>query len=361
MIAKPSPEEIEITVFGPGYGEAIVAHVGDGRWLLFDTCIFKSTDRPVALEYFDRIGVTPSDQVDLVLISHWHDDHIRGATELVKQCEKAEICISSAFSETEFKRYLSGYSTAEISRLGTGVDEFMSVLNLIDEKGRRMSFGIQDKLIKEYSCNDLVHGELCQVWALSPSDFHVKQNLERLKSMTPVSEKKAGRAVADKKNNNCVVALIAIGKINIILGADLEITNDERTGWEAVMGAKKQTGRTVSFFKVPHHGSKNGHHDDLWSRVLVANVDAVATPWNRGMKLPTPADLRRLRSLTANLRLTSDPSSTHFDNGLAPRARHMLQTSSIDLKRHSRDIGVVTARRKIGGASDWKTNNWVLS
>ena len=103
----PAADQIEITVFGPGYGESIVVHVGNGRWLVFDSCQQETTGRPVALHYFDQIGVMPSEQVDLVLISHWHDDHIRGASQLVERCVSADICISSAFTKEEFLKYLS--------------------------------------------------------------------------------------------------------------------------------------------------------------------------------------------------------------------------------------------------------------
>ena len=32
----PASHEIEITVFGPGYGEAIAVHLGEQQWMLID-------------------------------------------------------------------------------------------------------------------------------------------------------------------------------------------------------------------------------------------------------------------------------------------------------------------------------------
>ena len=83
MKTPPLHEEVEITIFGPGYGECIVVHVGSGRWIVIDSCKHGTKTPPVALKYFDRIGVNPAVQVELVLVTHWHDDHIRGLNELL--------------------------------------------------------------------------------------------------------------------------------------------------------------------------------------------------------------------------------------------------------------------------------------
>ena len=46
----PRDDEFELTLLGPGYGESIVMHVGDGAWVLVDSC--GRTDAPV------RVGVS---------------------------------------------------------------------------------------------------------------------------------------------------------------------------------------------------------------------------------------------------------------------------------------------------------------
>ena len=35
----PGDEEFELTLFGPGYGESIVMHVGAGEWVIVDSCL----------------------------------------------------------------------------------------------------------------------------------------------------------------------------------------------------------------------------------------------------------------------------------------------------------------------------------
>ena len=42
----PASDEVELSLFGPGYGEAIAVHVGDGKWILIDSCKEKGTKDP---------------------------------------------------------------------------------------------------------------------------------------------------------------------------------------------------------------------------------------------------------------------------------------------------------------------------
>src|SRR5262245_58961005 len=53
----PASDEVEISLFGPGIGECSVVHLGGGQWMVVDSCIDRSTRRPVALEYLAEIGV----------------------------------------------------------------------------------------------------------------------------------------------------------------------------------------------------------------------------------------------------------------------------------------------------------------
>ena len=67
----PDSEEIELTLLGPGYGESIVLNVGEGVWVVVDSCV-NSDGRPKALAYLDSIlshrgcevwSLSPSDEV----------------------------------------------------------------------------------------------------------------------------------------------------------------------------------------------------------------------------------------------------------------------------------------------------------
>lgn len=110
MRAAPDDTDIEVTVFGPGYGECILIHIGSGRWFVVDSCKRSSNSPPIALRYLEMIGANYKECVELVVLTHWHDDHIRGSAELIAKCENANICISQAFNREEFIKFLAAFS-----------------------------------------------------------------------------------------------------------------------------------------------------------------------------------------------------------------------------------------------------------
>lgn len=57
----PDDQELEIMVFGPGYGEAIAVHVGERNWLLVDSCIDPDSKQPASYTYLQQIGVHADD------------------------------------------------------------------------------------------------------------------------------------------------------------------------------------------------------------------------------------------------------------------------------------------------------------
>ncbi|MGQ0465469.1 MAG: MBL fold metallo-hydrolase [Sporichthyaceae bacterium] len=97
----PSADVVEISVFGPGYGECVVVHLGDGEWLVVDSCTFGRGGAPAALTYLDEIGVDVPTQVVLVVATHWHDDHVRGLRSVVEEAPQAQVWMSAAIGFAE--------------------------------------------------------------------------------------------------------------------------------------------------------------------------------------------------------------------------------------------------------------------
>ena len=97
--ALPKCDQIEVTLFGPGYGECILLHIGNGNWVIVDSC-FDEQKEPAALTYLCDLGSNPAEVVRLIVATHWHDDHIRGMGKLVEVCNNATFCCASALSRT---------------------------------------------------------------------------------------------------------------------------------------------------------------------------------------------------------------------------------------------------------------------
>jgi glyoxylase-like metal-dependent hydrolase (beta-lactamase superfamily II) len=114
----PNPQEIEVSFFGPGFGESVVIHAGNDEWIVIDSCIDSDSGQPAALVYFNQIGVDPSKAVRLVLATHWHDDHIGGMAELIRQCATAEFACSAAVTRNEFLEVAAVYNSRPLASPG---------------------------------------------------------------------------------------------------------------------------------------------------------------------------------------------------------------------------------------------------
>ena len=107
-IEPPNNCEVEVTVFGPGYGECILIHVGSNQWIVMDSCIGQNNE-PVALTYLKDIGCNPGECVRFVIATHWHDDHVQGIAKVLESAESATFVISTALGRKEFLGLLDAH------------------------------------------------------------------------------------------------------------------------------------------------------------------------------------------------------------------------------------------------------------
>ena len=98
QFCPPAPDEIEVSVWGAGYGEAIVLHIGGGKWVLVDSCIDPGSQVPASLDYLKNLKFPVGEAVKLIVVTHWHDDHIRGISTVLDECKSACFAISGVIS-----------------------------------------------------------------------------------------------------------------------------------------------------------------------------------------------------------------------------------------------------------------------
>lgn len=331
--APPAPDEVELSAFGPGYGESILVHVGDGQWLLVDSCL--KGGRQPALDYLDSLGVDPAESVAIIVATHWHDDHVRGISDALARCAKAKFACSVALKNDELIATIGQQPPGRFGKLTSGVDEMARVLRQLSDADElhRLVFAVQDLPLYRRG------GEMpCEIKAVSPCNVVVVEAFQRIADLCANPSR---RVTKPERNDGAVVLWLEVGDATILLGADLQETEEEHTGWTAVIGCLKGIERRSEVFKVPHHGSKNAHQELVWQHLLVENPEAVVCPHERGSnQLPGPTDLDRL-CRRANVHLTAPPTPP---------------TASIRRGRLGRvavvDFGRVTLRRRVGG-SDW--------
>ena len=329
----PLSEQFEVSLFGPGFGESIAVHLGYGDWAVVDSCRDPRTRQPVALDYLNSLGVDVSQAVKLIVLTHWHDDHIRGAADLFERAASAQVAWSSKYHDDAF---YEAVETARESRLDdTGFDEMSRVLRILmerrDPKQRPESVGPkwagEGTLLFRRSRTGTTK-KFAQVMALSPS--HGTQTLTRheLSAFLPEVGAPQRRAVRVTPNQLSVVLAVEAGDRNVLLGSDLEDSPNPAVGWKAVVNSDVRPQARSEVFKVPHHGSKNAHNSGVWADMLAAEPIACLTPFSRGSSpLPSSADIRRLLQHSSQVFCTRPPRSTKPRRRSAPVDRTIREVA----------------------------------
>jgi beta-lactamase superfamily II metal-dependent hydrolase len=331
----PAPNELEISILGPGFGETALLHLGSGRWIIVDSCIDTSSRQPAALGYLDAIGVSRS-SVDLVIATHWHADHIRGLATIVAECTRAQFCCSSALNNREFLAIANLYADLPV-RLSAGPTELQHAFATIierrgDPKYQPLRWLRSDMVV--YSGSVEISGQTfpTKISALSPSDEMITRAHAEMAQQLVVCKKSdhQGLLTPGHPNHISVALHVEVAGRQLLLGSDLEETGDPLVGWSAVLSSTGRPQAAAEVFKVAHHGSKSGHSDAVWSEMLLPNPLALLTPFRWGRhRLPDATDRERIQTLTQKAYITAHPNE---DN--RPRKReHKVQRMISDTAR----------------------------
>jgi hypothetical protein len=349
----PAHDEIEVSVFGPGYGEAIAVHTGAGYWVLIDSCIPVGSDLSASLQYLQELEVQVQHAVKLIVVTHWHDDHIRGMSQIVRACESAALAVSGALHNREFFK-LVAICKQHPSVRPTGVDEFTEIVGILESRKQpdvRRNVSMQatvDRLLFRDSLLLNSNRVEVKVSALSPSDAAIVQAQLAFARLLPQAGANPRQFPAPRLNHASIVLWLEIGDNRLLLGADLENARDPSTGWSIILtNSTVVKGARADVFKIPHHGSANAHHDDVWSTLLHENPFAVLTPFGNGRQmLPTAQDVDRILQFTSRAYATAPPRIQQ------PRRRRRIVKDWVrQATREIRDVhpgwGHVRLRRRI--------------
>lgn len=357
-LGPPKQDEIELSVFGPSFGECSVIHLGDNRWAIIDSCTYTGIADPVPLHYLSLLGVSPS-AVESILITHWHDDHCKGISKLIDACPNAKIWIAQTLTDREFIRFVKRISKNKTTVAGLKTTEFNAVLNEIVRRKTSGSpnygFASQGMTLLNMHGRSFSHNGAVRHVALSPSPGDQYEFLVRIAEAMPQARQQKGSLGSPSPNEVSVATLLEIGPSSIILGADLE-NNKPSSGWDAILAANRVNpfGMPAAVYKVAHHGSLTAHHPGIWKELLVANDPiAILTPWSRGRgRLPNKDGIKEITDATRRA------FATTAEAGSRPKRRHpsvqtFLRTNNIQVHSINAPAGFVRLRKSPG--EDWKT------
>jgi hypothetical protein len=345
----PAVDEIEVSVFGPGVGESVVVHLGDGEWMIVDSCRERKRRRAAALLYLERIGVDPATQVKTVVATHWDSDHIRALSEVVECCESASFWCSAAVRSTEFDALL------DLIDRRPDVGGLLEIARIVACRRRRLGEGLGtprfangNSLIVERPPTAALPRRA--VYGLSPSERSQMLVTDSVRSVFEHPDEFGRRVQLLSSNDTSVVLLVVVGEHAMLLGADLENSTDPARGWRPAVERARELGVTSSLVKVPHHGAPNGHAGEMWHGTLCRSPAAAVTPYFSG-RTPRPqaADRERIRTYTERAYLTTDrPEPTDQASLLA-----CALPANAELRSIEGEVGHVRWRRQLGG-SDWQ-------
>jgi len=300
----PKHDEFEISVFGSGIGESIVIHLGNSKWAIIDSCRNGTTRRPIALEYLESLGVDVRDQVELVVVTHWHDDHIRGISEIVREAKNSEMVFSAALKSNEFSKLLAAHEKTKLIEDTSGVSEMYESLDANSAKNG--FFGPHHWAAEGMQLLKPNPHQPTHIVAVSPSALTITNAAVSLGHLLPTMNAPFKRIQNPSPNSLSIALQVQFGSLVCLLGGDLENSNCDHTGWNAVVHSKVINDRKANFYKVAHHGSEGADHEEIWVKLIEPKPITIVTPYARGRKkLPAETDITRLKAKSDLLYLTA--------------------------------------------------------
>lgn len=292
-LRPPQPTEVEVSIFGPGFGECLVVHLGHGDWLVVDSCIRPGGRLPAAVEYLEQLGVNVAEHLKIIVATHWHDDHVRGISDILRRAEKGRFYAPSALQADEFLMLVQRRDI--VSKFSSGVKELSTVQEIIADRQSRGGppialLGAGQRLRNEPG------SAVMAIWSLSPSDEDTRRGLMHISSLLPSAGRAASRVPSVRPNDTSVALLLETVAGAVLLGADLEHHKSTRfRGWHAVRDHSGNPKDAATLFKIPHHGSVGADCPEVWEHDIGRDPVCILSPFERGrVRLPTATDVRRI-------------------------------------------------------------------
>lgn len=304
------------------------------------------------------MGIDPSSAIEMVVASHWHDDHVRGLSALFREAHTAKFVCSPALTRKEFLALSDLYAKTE-SALQNGPKEIQACL---DEVAKRKAAGQShpiryaqpDRTLLELSSSH--HSATTRLLSLSPSDEMVSRTLMYASQTLSALERgvREDSLIASAPNDTAIALRLDIGGRSILLGSDLEETNNPSVGWSSVLQGLATPHRPAQTFKVAHHGSYTGHHPDVWTTMLSPNPLSLLTPFKLGRhQLPTDDDRTRILALTGNAYISADPhAKSKPTTEIARKAAVLVNRTASNRRLAITSVGHIRWRAPLSDAAD---------
>lgn len=339
-LPKDNIAEVTLIGTGGGYGESVVIHLGNQSWIVIDSCIDPYSKDCLPLEYLKEIGVNLKKDVIQIVCTHWHDDHIKGISNLLNECESVSFCMARPADKKKFLQFVGlDYGKVDLKGSISSTIEVNECIEILRKRNPTIINAIQDRLLIRINNGDYISESI----SLSPSDYVIGEYDKEISTLITAYGTSNSKIVIQTPNDKSVALFIKIHKHRVLLGSDLEVSTDNRRGWLCILDNNQSIDSKSSLFKIPHHGSRNGYHTRIWDELLVNEPFAKLTPWNVGSRLPKKDMLKLFRKHTSNLFISSEIGSISpkkRDKSLA-KAINKFNPSLFEVKYN---LGIIRCR-----------------
>lgn len=205
---KPSGDELQVHVLDVGQGDSILIIAPGGKTVLVDAGVPGSGK--VVIDAMKRYGLK---QIDLMVATHAHADHIGGADEVIRATKVLSVLDSQVPNTTKnYEDFLKAIKESGAKYIGA-------------EPGQKFDLGGGAELT-----------------VLAP--------------IQPLFTKDQLRAGANEPNANSVVTRLDYGNFSMLLTGDAEAETEARI-------MKSGANVKAKVLKVGHHGSKYASSEDF--------------------------------------------------------------------------------------------------
>ena len=245
---RSGPGRLTVTVLDVGQGDAILVEGPRGGRILLDS----GPDPDRLLTVLDRNVPAWDRRLDLVILTHPHEDHVAGLAVLVQRYRVAAI--------------------AENGMLGAGPGDaaFRSWLAMAHVSTRRLAAG--DRLALDGVAMDVLWPIRGTVPARSPS---------------------VGRAI----NDTSIVLDVRYAERRMLLTGDIE---DDVDPTLLKTGIGEPNGGRLDVLKVAHHGSRTAT-SEAWLNALQPRIAMISAGTGNPYGHPAPETVARLRAHGAHV------------------------------------------------------------
>lgn len=216
-LIPPKDNELEVAIFGPGYGESIVLHIPQIGWGIIDSCEYKTKNESIVLplEYLLNITTHPHPPLAFVILTHPHHDHCKGLDRILREYPGGtkRVCRYNGDGIREWQAYKTKKDTAlkkVIQGLGYAFD---SIDKAVESGAQLRRLGEMTIVFNENVNLRNYDSTNIRMLALSPSAESIKEYTAMLQKAIPGVGQPVLKMDDEGHNLVSVALLLEFGKL----------------------------------------------------------------------------------------------------------------------------------------------------